>query len=253
VAIVSENLARELWGAPAAALGKRVRQFYGTPGPWQEVIGVAGDVHDDGVHVPAPATVYWPARLDDDVFAGYQPRRISVMIRSARAGTASFADEVRRAVRDVDRALPVADLQTLEPLYAGAMSRTSFTLALMAAAAAVALVLGVSGLYGVVAYAVAQRRREIGIRLALGAADRQIRGLFVRHGLLVIAAGLGGGLAGAAAAARVMASLLFGVAPTDLLTFVAAPLVLGTTAVLATYLPARRAMRVDPVETMKAE
>jgi hypothetical protein len=98
VAIVSENLARETWGSAEAALGKRIRQFYGAAGPWREVVGVSGDVYDDGVDRPAPATVYWPARLDPKVFAGYQARRVSMVIRTDRAASDGFVHELRQAV-----------------------------------------------------------------------------------------------------------------------------------------------------------
>ena len=253
VAIVSENLAREMWGSAQAALGRRIRQFYAAPGPWREIIGVAADVHDDGVHQAPPATVYWPARLPSPLFAGYQPRRVSVAIRTDRAGTASLAGELRQAVWSVNPNLPLANLGTLERLYDRSMSRTSFTLAMLAIAGTMALLLSLCGIYGVIAYAVARRRREIGIRMALGAQPQQVRALFLRRGLAVAAVGLLAGFAGAVGFARVMRSLLFGVEPFDPLTFAAMPAVLAVAALLATYWPARRAVLVDPVETMRAE
>jgi predicted permease len=253
VAIVSENLAREMWGSAETALGKRIRQFYGSQkAPWHEIVGVAADVHDDGVDQEAPATVYWPGRLSQ-FFAGYQPRRVSVAIRSDRAGTASLAQELRQAVWAVNPSLPLANMGTLERLYDRSMSRTSFTLAMLAIAGTMALLLGVCGIYGVIAYAVAQRRREIGIRMALGAQAHQIRALFVRRGLAVAAIGLLLGFAGAIGFTRLMRSVLFGVEPLDPLTFAAMPLVLAVAAMLATYLPARKAMLVDPADTMRAE
>jgi predicted permease len=253
VAIVSENLARQTWGSAEAALGRRIRQYYGTPGPWREVIGVAGDVHDDGVHRPAPATVYWPARLDAKVFIGYQPRRVSVALRTDRAGTGALLAEIGDAVRSVDPGLPIAHATTLDTLYSQSMSRTSFTLGLLAIAGGLALLLGIAGIYGVVAYAVAGRRREIGIRMALGARGREVCALFLRRGLVVSGAGLALGLGAAAGLTRLMQSLLFGVTPLDPLTFAAVPLALAAAALLAAYLPARRALAVDPVDTMRAE
>jgi putative ABC transport system permease protein len=253
VAIISENLAREMWGSAQAALGRRIRQFYGAKGPWREIVGVSGDVYDDGVHQRAPATVYWPARLDAQIFAGYQPRRVSVVIRTDRAGTSSLLEELRQAVWSINPNLPLAHAATLEVLYDRSMFRTSFTLAMLAIAGMMALLLGISGIYGVIAYAVAQRRREIGIRMALGAQARQIRALFLRRGLIVAAVGVLLGLSAAAAFTRLMQSLLFGITPLDPITFTAMPVVLAAAALVATYLPARRALRVDPVETMRAE
>jgi putative ABC transport system permease protein len=250
VAIVSENLAREFWGSPEAALGKRTREYYGPPGPWREVIGVARDVHDDGAHQAPPATIYWPARLQS---VGYQPRRVSVAIRSERAGTGSLLSEVRDAVRAVHAGLPLAQERTLGELYAQSMAQTSFTLVMLATAGGMALLLGLGGLYGVLSYAVSLRRREIGIRLALGAHPRQIQRLFVRRGMVLTAIGMAIGLAGAAGFSRVIQTLVFGVSAVDPLTFIAMPAVLAIAAVLASYLPARRAVAVDPVETLKAE
>ena len=255
VAIVSENLARELWGSPAAALGKRVREYYPPKGPWREVVGVAGNVYDDGADQPAPETIYWPAQPLESLLSmsGYQARRVTVAIRSERAGTEGLLDQVRKAVSSVSPELPLSQVRTLDEVYDQSLARTSFTLVMLAIAGAMALLLGVSGLYGVIAYAVSQRRREIGIRMALGAQAREIRGLFVRRGLILLAAGLAIGLGVALGLTRLMESLLFGVTPLDPLTFTAMPLVLAAAAVLASYLPARRAVAVDPVETMRAE
>jgi predicted permease len=253
VAIVSENLARETWGSAHAALGKRIRQFYGAPGPWRDIVGVAGDVYDDGAHQRAPATVYWPARLDAQIFAGYQPRAVSVVVRTGRAGSSSLFEDVRRAVLSVNPNLPLARLTTLDELYERSMSRTSFTLGILAIAGGMAMLLGMCGIYGVIAYAVAQRRREIGIRMALGAQGHQVRALFLRRGMLVAGAGLLLGMSAAAALTRLLESVLFEIEPLDPLTFAAIPVVLGAAALLATYVPARRASRVDPVETMRTE
>ena len=133
------------------------------------------------------------------------------------------------------------------------VARTSFTLVMLAIAGAMALLLGISGLYGVMAYSVSQRRREIGIRLALGAEAHHIRGLFVRRGLILVGVGMAIGFSGAVGFTRLMRSLLFGIGPLDPVTFTAMPVVLAAAAVLAAYLPARRAMAIDPIETLKAE
>ena len=255
VVIASENLARELWGSPGAALGKRIREYYGAGGPWREIVGVAADVHDDGVHQPPPATLYWPGRSHAQLFGvpNYQPRRVSVAIQSERAGTAGFVGQVREAVWSVNANLPLADVRTLGDVYNQSMAPTSFTLVMLAIAGAMALLLGVVGLYGVIAYAVSQRTREVGLRLALGARATDIRGLFMRRGLIVTGIGVAVGLGAAVAVAPVLRSLLFGVEPLDPIAFAAAPLVLASAAVLASYLPARRAVAVDPAEALRAE
>ena len=255
VAIISGNLARELWGSPAAALGKRIREYYAAGSPWREIVGVAGDVYDDGADQRPPATIYWPAQPREELLSmsGYQSRRVSVAIRTERAGTEGLLNQVREAVRSVSPNLPLAQVRTLDEVYDQSMARTFFTLVMLAIAGAMALLLGVSGLYGVIAYAVSQRRREIGIRLALGAQPREIRGLFVRRGLVLVGVGMAIGLSGAVGFTRLMRSLLFGISPLDPIAFIAMPIVLAAAAALASYLPARRAVAVDPVETLRAE
>jgi predicted permease len=254
VAIISENLAREIWGSPAAALGKRIREFYDKRSPWREIVGVAGDVHDDGVHRPPPATVYWPATTSRTfAIAGFQPRRVTVAIRSERAGTERLLTEIGEAVRSVHAGLPLAQMRTLGEVYDESMAPTSFTLVMLVTAGAMALLLGIFGIYGVISYAVSQRRREIGIRLALGAQAREVRRLFVRRGLVLVGIGVTIGLGVAVGFTRFMQSLVFGISPHDPITFTAMPVVLAAAAVLASYLPARRAAAVDPVETLRAD
>ncbi len=255
VTIVSENLAREMWGAPEAALGKRIREFYSNSAPWREIVGVAGNVHDDGVHQAPPATVYWPAQVRGRTFGltGYQPRRVTVAFRSERAGTESLIKEIADAVRPVNPNLPLAQVRTLGDIYDESMARTSFTLVMLALAGTMALLLAISGVYGVIAYAVSQRRREIGIRLALGAQRREIRALFLRRGLVLVTVGVAIGLGGAVVSTRLMQSLLFGIDPVDTITFTAMPFALAATALLASYLSARYAAAIDPAETLRAE
>jgi predicted permease len=255
LAIVSESLAREYWGAPSAAVGKRVREYYDTRSAWREIVGVVGDVHDDGADQPAPPTIYWPAQATGPFVgaSGYPARRVSVVLRTERAGTPALVAQLREAVRSVNPALPLAEVRLLSEVYARSMARTSFTLTMLGIAGVMALALGVSGVYSVIAYAVSRRRREVGIRLALGASGAHVRGLFLRRGLTVVTVGMVLGLGGAAAVTRLMQSLLFGVSPLDPVAFAAMPLVLAVVAVLASYLPARRAAAVDPVETLRAE
>jgi predicted permease len=253
VAMVSENLARELWGSPAAALGKRFLEIPGTP--WWEVAGVVEDVRENGVDEIAPAIVYWPTLMDNL----YGPGPVDVMrsatfvIRSDRTGSEGFLKQVREAVWSVNTSLPVAGERSMQEIYSRSLARTSFTLVMLAIAGLMALVLGVIGIYGVISYAVSQRRREIGIRLALGAQQGELRRMFVRHGLVLAAIGLTIGVAAAAALTRLMSSLLFGISPLDPLTYAAGALLLALAAMLASYLPARRASAVDPVEALKGE
>jgi predicted permease len=252
VALVSENLAREYWQSAAGALGKQIR--VGSNDGWREIIGVVGDVHDDGVNYEAPTAVYWPIMMDG--FEGQKQmvrRDLAFSVRSSRAGSESLMKDLRRAVWAVDPNLPLADPRTLDSFYQSSLARTSFTLVLMAVAGGMALLLGTVGIYGVIAYSVSQRNREIGIRMALGAQRQELTGMFVRHGLLLTTFGLACGLVVAVLLSRLMASLLFKVNPVDLITYSGVSVVLAGTALLASYLPARRAAAVDPVEALRSE
>jgi predicted permease len=247
VEIVSENLAREMWGEPAAALGKRVRE--GAADPWHEIVGVVGDVYDDGAQKKPPSFAYSPAMMDS-VFApqGVNVMRFAVFIvRTKRAATDGFLTEARQAI------LPVFAIRTVQDLYNQSMARTSFTLVLLAIAGGMALILGIVGIYGVIAYAVTQRTREIGIRMALGAQSAGLRQMFVRQGLLLAGIGAILGLGAAAGLTRLMSSLLFGVAALDPLTYAGVAAILIAAAALASYVPARRATRVDPLDALRAE
>jgi predicted permease len=251
--LISENFARESWGSPAAAIGKRIRQFTSTP--WQEVVGVVQDVRYRGVDDRAPAIVYWPAMINSPYVSNTirGPRFVCFAIRSDRAGTQSFLAQVQQAVWSVNAGLPVASVRTMQEIYSQSLARTSFTLVMLAIAAAMALALGIIGIYGVISYAVSQRLREIGIRLALGAQKGALRWMFVRSALVLTAIGVAIGLAAAAGLTQLMKSLLFGVSPLDPFTYFVIPLLLGTCAAAASYLPAWRAGEVDPVEALKAE
>jgi putative ABC transport system permease protein len=252
--IVSENFARESWGSASAAVGKRLRQFSNMP--WQEVIGVVEDVRVHGVDEAAPAIVYWPAMLNDPYTPRPTidaPRFVTFAIRSDRAGTESFLQQVQQAVWSVNANLPLASVNTMQEIYSQSLARTSFTLVMLATAGAMALALSLIGIYGVISYAVSQRTREIGIRLALGARKGVLRWMFVRSALVLTGVGVVIGLGAAAALVRLMKTLLFGISPLDPLTFLAVPLVLAAAAALASYLPARRAAGIDPVEALRAE
>ncbi|HKW63942.1 MAG TPA: ABC transporter permease [Candidatus Acidoferrum sp.] len=252
VALVSENFAREYWGDPAGALGKRIR--IGSNDDWREIVGVVQDVHDDGVNQKAQTAAYWPLILNkfesDDVSVR---REVSYVIRSPQAGSENFLKSVREAVWSVNANLPLPAVHTVRYYYGKSLARTSFTLIMLGVAGSMALLLGVVGIYGVIAYSVSQRTREIGIRMALGAQQKKLTGMFVRHGLVLTGIGVGLGLAGAAASMRLLSSLLFNVKPLDPITYSVAALGLLATAWVASYLPSRRAAAVDPVEALRAE
>jgi putative ABC transport system permease protein len=161
--------------------------------------------------------------------------------------------EIEQAVWSVNASLPLGSVRTMREAYDASMARTSFTLVMLSIAASAALVLGLVGIYGVIAYTVSQRTREIGIRLALGAQQGEVKRMFVRSGLALVAVGIAAGLAGAGALTQVMASVLFGVDPLDPITFAAVPLVLLTAALVASYVPARKAAAISPVEALKSE
>jgi predicted permease len=252
VVVINETLAREFWKTPGEAIGKRLRS---TPAnPWREIVGVMGDERDNGLHAPAPAIVYWPLAMNkfwgDDTFVY---RSVAYAVRSERMQSAAFQRELQQAVWSVNATLPVANPRSLAEIRASSMAQTSFALTMLGIAATVALLLGVVGIYGVIAYIAAQRTREIGVRMALGAQASDVRRLFVGHGLKLVGVGLVLGVASAMALTRLMSTLLFGVGPMDPTTYVAVSLVLGTVALVATYLPARRAARVDPVVALRSD
>jgi len=253
IGILSESLARELWGSPQAAIGRRFQEFQGTP--WHEVVGVVQDVRENGVDQVSPATVYWPSLMVDSSAPGKLGawRSVYFAMRSNRAGTQTFINEMQQAVWSVNSNLPVADISTMQDIYSESMARTSFTLVMLAIAGTMALALGILGIYGVISYAVSQRTREIGIRMALGAKKNELVWMFVRSALVLTGVGTAVGLGAAAALMRLMRTLLFGISPLDPVTFIAVPIALVVAAVLASYLPARRTTAIDPVEALRVE
>ncbi len=251
VAIVSENLGRELWGNARAAVGKRIR--VAPRDDWREVIGVVADLHDDGIDQKPPTIVYWPLLLKNFQGGDTVIRGASYIIRTPRAGSTALLHDLQKAVASVNAILPISDVKTLQSIYESSLARSSVTLVLLAISGGMALLLGMVGLYGVISYSVSQRTREIGIRLALGAPLRELTRLFVREGLLMSGVGAICGLTAALTLTRLMRSLLFEVSPADPLTYAAASAGLMVAALLGSYLPARRAIKVDPVEALRAE
>ena len=241
-AIIGENLARELWGSAQAAIGARIRP--NSADPWSEVIGVVGDIRHDGVDQKAPTTVYWPLRYS---------RTMTYLVRGDRAGSDAYAAELRQAVWSVSSSVPITDMRTMQDVYDKSMARTAFTLTLLGISGFMALLLAVVGIYAVISYTVAQRSREIGIRMALGARTDTLKLMFVRHGLLWGGIGAAAGLVVASALSRLMSALLFEVNPLDPLTYSVVVLGLLGAAAVASYLPARRITRIAPVEALRSE
>jgi ABC-type antimicrobial peptide transport system permease subunit len=198
----------------------------------------------------APDAIYL---VSSEALAQFVSRNVHFVVRSDRAGTPELLREIERAVWSVNGSLPLGSVATLGEVYDRSMARTSLTLVLLAITAAMALVLGLVGIYGVLSYVVAQRTREIGIRIALGAQQNQVNRVMLGHVLALVGVGVALGLGGAALLTRLMESLLFGVGALDPATYAAVSALLIVTGGLAGYLPARRATRVDPTLALRAE
>ncbi len=250
VVIVSKSFAGEYWRRPQDALGQRIRVV--STDPWREIIGVSEDVHYDGVEKPTPSMVYWPLMMDD--FAGHEQRlqRATVfVVRSQLAGTQSLVKAIQQQVWMVNPNVPLANSETLGDLYTQSMARTSFTLVMLCVSGGIALLLGTVGIYGVIAYSVSQRTREIGIRMALGAQRGAVVGAFVRQGMWLSVVGIAIGLMTASATMRFLSAILYGVSTDDPITYITITCVAVIAALLACYLPSRRAAEVDPVLALR--
>jgi predicted permease len=246
VVLVNETLAKA-FGGPAGALGRRVVIGKGTPGAGaaREIVGVASDVADGRPGTRIFPTMYLPRTQFGNVAA------VNVLIRTS--GDVHIAADVRRAVQEIDAKLPIARIRSMDDVALGAVAQQRFNMLLTGAFAAIALALAMVGLYGLLSYQVAQRTREIGVRMALGARRSDVLILVVRRGVVLTTIGLALGTAGSLGLARFLETMLFGVTATSPWIYAAVAGVLLVVATMASLVPARRAMRADPVMALRAE
>jgi predicted permease len=249
-AIISRATAMQFWkdSTGQRALGKRFREIPGQP--WLTVVGVVGDTRDTSLASPPSLVVYRPQSAGGD---GHQTQWTMALVVRTPTEPATITSAVQRVVRELDSTLPLFDVRTMTEVTAASMAQLSFTIIVLGAAALVTLILGAVGLYGVMAYVVSLRTRELAVRIALGATPSAVVRMLTKQGVAVTGFGIAGGLVLFMIVARGLKSLLFGVASTDPLTLVSASLLLVGIAALASWLPARRTSRVDPADVLRSE
>ena len=243
--MINEALAKRYWPGEDA-LGKRFK-YGGTQStaPWMTVVGIVGDVRRTGFDAPV--------RFDSFLPHAQNPDNAMTLVVRTRGEPLALAGTVRGEVRALDADQPVFEIRSMDQLLSARIAQRRFSMTLLGIFAALALVLGIVGVYGVTSYLVAQRTREVGLRIALGAQPRQLVRMVVRQGMRSAAIGLTIGVVGALAAARLMAGLLYGVSPTDVPTLLAVVAALSLATLAANWLPARRAARVDPLVALRSE
>ena len=242
VILVSESIAKKFWPGESA-IGKQLG--YPWPSDWLTIVGVVGDVKHDSLTSTRTMAIYRP-------FAQAPEASMTLVMRTT-ATPGVIADLLRTSVGELDPNIPVSDVSTMDGVVASSMARPRFAAILLTAFAAVAMLLGAIGIYGVIAYAVSQRTREIGVRMALGASPADALWMVVRRGAWLTAVGLAVGTGVALGATRMLAGLLYGVSPSDPATFAAVAAALAAVAVIACYIPARRATQVDPTVALRAD
>jgi putative ABC transport system permease protein len=244
VVVVNEAFVRR-FSPQRDAIGRRMKFVWRGQGMEAEVVGVVGDVRNDGLDVAPPPRVYQSILQNPGI-------RLAVFLRTrSDADVKATKEALTATVHSIDPEIPVFDVRTMAELMSASMARRQFSLFLMSAFAVVALLLAALGIYGVMAFVVGQRAQEFGIRLALGAKPRDILGLAFRPGLMLTATGTIVGLGASIVVTRLMASLLFGVSASDPMTFAVVPVLLGIVTLAACFVPARRATRVSPMEVLK--
>ena len=246
--MINQAMARRFWqGSP---IGRRVNPGFSTPPVWFTVVGVVEDTKNLGVDKPAGTELYF--LLPQTASTGISTR-MSFVVRTEGTSAGAIASSIRSTVGDLDPSVPVFQLQTMSDVVADSLVRPRFLSMLLGAFSAIALSLAAIGIYGVMAYSVTQRTQEIGVRVALGATTRNVLAMVVGEGLKMTVVGLAVGLTGAFALTRLMASLLFEVSATDPITFAMVGFVLTAVGLLACFVPARRAAKVDPMVALRYE
>jgi putative ABC transport system permease protein len=248
VAVVNDALARKHW-PHESPIGKRVSFSTNEP-QWYEIVGVAGNIKHRALEAADRPELYVPYR--QPLFSGWTVRPMYVIVRTS-ANPPATVPAVRHEIARLDRDQPISDVRTMDERIGRSLSGRRFNMVLLALFAGLALTLAAVGIYGIVAYSVTERTHEIGVRVALGAQRRDVIAMVIGQGMPMAVTGTAIGVAASAALARLMSSLLFGVSAVDPATFVAIPSLLLAVALAACYLPARRATRVDPLQTLRSE
>ncbi|HJU72588.1 MAG TPA: ABC transporter permease [Gemmatimonadaceae bacterium] len=251
-AIISQATAVQFWkdSTGQKAIGQRFRDLPG--GRWSTIIGVVGNARDTALAAPPSQTVYFPQVPSNDQFNNQTRYTMALVIRTPLAHSA-ISRTVQNLVRELDPTLPLFDVRPMRAVFNSSMAQLSFTILILGVAAGVTLLLGAIGLYGVMAYVIALRTRELGVRIALGASPRSVIGMLTSQGVVLTGIGIVAGLALFMVVARFLRTMLYGVAPTDPLTLALASLLLVGVAALASWIPARRTSRLDPAEVLRAE
>lgn len=243
--IINETLARRLWPAGENPIGLHIREGYDKALGWIEVVGIVADIHEGGLASDAVAEFYLP-------FAKHPPQTAFVVVRT-EGNPMNLATTIREQVLAVDHDQPVSDVKTMDSIFEATLGQRRLTMLLLGMFAGIALLLATVGIYGVVAYSVAQRTQEVGIRRALGAQHVDILRLILGQGLGMVLAGIAIGIGAAFGLTRVMKNLLFHVNAVDPATFVGVALLFLIVALAGSYIPASRAARIDPMAALRVE